>query len=250
MKLELPRLYAITDSKRYPDFLERLEKVLKKGVRMVQLREKQISGLEYYRLALKVREMTKDYGALLFINDRVDIALAVGADGVHLPEKGFPPSVVKRMAPGLLVGYSAHSLEEALYAQREGADFITLSPIFKTQSHLERKPIGLVVLRDVSQSLSIPVYALGGITWDRIKLCYKNGAYGIAGIGLFFEHVIKPWPIPAVKGREGPSGVYKDLQGSHYPPCIVGRDLFGIQRVNGQKLLIKVRASLPLGYVV
>jgi thiamine-phosphate pyrophosphorylase len=160
---------------------------------MVQLREKQISGLEYYRLALKVREMTKDYGALLFINDRVDIALAVGADGVHLPEKGFPPSVVKRMAPGLLVGYSAHSLEEALYAQREGADFITLSPIFKTQSHLERKPIGLVVLRDVSQSLSIPVYALGGITWDRIKLCYKNGAYGIAGIGLFFEHVDSDW---------------------------------------------------------
>lgn len=193
MKLELPRLYAITDSKRYPDFLERLEKVLKKGVRMVQLREKQISGLEYYRLALKVREMTKDYGALLFINDRVDIALAVSADGVHLPEKGFPPSVVKRMAPGLLVGYSAHSLEEALYAQREGADFITLSPIFKTQSHLERKPIGLVVLRDVSQSLSIPVYALGGITWDRIKLCYKNGAYGIAGIGLFFEHVDSDW---------------------------------------------------------
>ncbi len=193
MKLELPRLYAITDSKRYPDFLERLEKVLKKGIRMVQLREKQISGLEYYRLALEVREMTKDYGALLFINDRVDIALAVGADGVHLPEKGFPPSVVKRMAPGLLVGYSAHSLEEALYAQREGADFITLSPIFKTQSHPEREPIGLAVLKEVSQSLSIPVYALGGITWEKIKLCYKNGAYGIAGIGLFFEHVDSDW---------------------------------------------------------
>ncbi len=193
MKLELPRLYAITDSKRYPDFLERLEKILKKGIKMVQLREKQISGLEYYRLALKVREMTKDYGALLFINDRVDIALAVGADGVHLPEKGFPPSVVKRMAPGLLVGYSAHSLEEALYAQREGADFITLSPIFKTQSHPEREPIGLTVLKEVSQSLSIPVYALGGITWEKIRLCYKNGAYGIAGIGLFFEHVDSDW---------------------------------------------------------
>lgn len=193
MKLELPRLYAITDSKRYANFLERLEKVLKKGVRMVQLREKQISGLEYYRLALEVREMTKDYGALLFINDRVDIALAVGADGVHLPEKGFPPSVVKRMAPGLLVGYSAHSLEEALYAQREGTDFITLSPIFKTQSHPEREPIGLTVLKEVSQRLSIPVYALGGITWEKIKLCYKNGAYGIAGIGLFFEHVDSDW---------------------------------------------------------
>lgn len=191
--MELPRLYAITDSKRYPNFLEKLEKLLKKGIRMVQLREKEISGLEYYRLALKVREMTRSYKALLFINERVDIALAVGAEGVHLPERGLPPRVVKRIAPELLVGYSAHSLESALYAQEEGADFITLSPIFKTKSHLEAQPIGLEKLKEVSQRVSLPVYALGGITWDRIKLCYKNGAYGIAGIGLFFDHVDSDW---------------------------------------------------------
>ncbi len=189
----MPRLYAITDSKRYPDMLQRLEKALKKGIRMVQLREKELSGLEYYQLAKRVRELTQDYDAMLFINDRVDIALAVNADGVHLPEKGLPPSVVKRIAPKLLVGYSAHSLEQALWAQEEGADFITLSPIFKTQSHPEVEPIGLGLLKEVSQKLSIPVYALGGITWDRIKLCYKNGAYGIAGIGLFFDHVDSDW---------------------------------------------------------
>ena len=189
----MPRLYAITDSKRYPDMLQRLEKALKKGIRMVQLREKELSGLEYYQLAKRVRELTQDYDAMLFINDRVDIALAVNADGVHLPEKGLPPSVVKRIAPELLVGYSAHSLEQALWAQEEGADFITLSPIFKTQSHPEVEPIGLGLLKEVSQKLSIPVYALGGITWDRIKLCYKNGAYGIAGIGLFFDYVDSDW---------------------------------------------------------
>ncbi len=193
MNSNLPRLYAITDSKRYPDMLQRLEKALKKGIRMVQLREKELSGLEYYQLAKRVRELTQDYDAMLFINDRVDIALAVNADGVHLPEKGLPPSVVKRIAPELLVGYSAHSLEQALCAQEEGADFITLSPIFKTQSHPEVEPIGLGLLKEVSQRLSIPVYALGGITWDRIKLCYKNGAYGIAGIGLFFDHVDSDW---------------------------------------------------------
>ncbi len=193
MNSNLPRLYAITDSKRYPDMLQRLEKALKKGIRMVQLREKELSGLEYYQLAKRVRELTQDYDAMLFINDRVDIALAVNADGVHLPEKGLPPSVVKRIAPELLVGYSAHSLEQALCAQEEGADFITLSPIFKTQSHPEVEPIGLGLLKEVSQKLSIPVYALGGITWDRIKLCYKNGAYGIAGIGLFFDHVDSDW---------------------------------------------------------
>ena len=193
MNSNLPRLYAITDSKRYPDMLQRLEKALKKGIRMVQLREKELSGLEYYQLAKRVRELTQNYDAMLFINDRVDIALAVNADGVHLPEKGLPPSVVKKIAPKLLVGYSAHSLEQALCAQEEGADFITLSPIFKTQSHPEVEPIGLGLLKEVSQRLSIPVYALGGITWDRIKLCYKNGAYGIAGIGLFFDHVDSDW---------------------------------------------------------
>ncbi|MEJ5338951.1 MAG: thiamine phosphate synthase [Aquificaceae bacterium] len=193
MALDLPRLYAITDSRRYPDMLRRLEKALKKGIRMVQLREKEISGLEYYRLALKVRELTGEYGAMLFINDRVDIALAAGADGVHLPEKGLPPSVVKRIAPQLIVGYSAHTLEGALWAQEEGADFITFSPIFRTQSHPEAEPLGLMALKEVSQKLSIPVYALGGITWEKIKLCYRNGAYGVAGIGLFFDHVDSDW---------------------------------------------------------
>ncbi len=193
MKKDLPRLYLITDSKRYPDFLERLPRLLEKGIRMVQLREKEISGLEYYKRALKVREITAQYGALLFINDRVDIALAVSADGVHLPEKGLPPSVVKKIKKELMVGYSAHNLEQALYAEREGADFITLSPIFPTKSHPEAKPIGLELLKEVSQRVSMPVYALGGIEWDKIKLCYKNGAYGIGGIGLFFDHVDSDW---------------------------------------------------------
>ena len=185
---ELPRLYAITDRRRYGErFLERLKSVLERGVRMVQLREKDLSGRELYRLALEVRKLTQEYNALLFINDRVDIALAVGADGVHLPSTGFPPSVAKNLKKDFIVGYSAHDLDSALYAQENGADFITLSPIFKTVSHPDREPIGLGVLREVSQKVKIPVYALGGITWDKIKLCYKNGAYGIAGISLFLE---------------------------------------------------------------
>lgn len=160
---------------------------------MVQLREKSLSGLEYYKLALRVRELTRKHDVLLMINDRVDIAMGVSADGVHLPEKGLPPGVVRRMAPDLIVGYSAHSLESALYAQEEGAHYITLSPIFKTQSHPELEPVGLSLLKEVSQRVSIPVYALGGITWDRMRQCYKNGAYGIAGIGLFFDHAYSDW---------------------------------------------------------
>ncbi len=186
--MELPRLYAITDRKRYgEDFLGTLRRVLERGVRMVQLREKDLSAGELYRLAIDVRRLTQETSALLFINDRVDVALAVGADGVHLPSYGLPPSVVKSISPKLMVGCSAHDLDSALWAQEEGADFITLSPVFKTSSHPEAEPLGPGVLREVSLRLNIPVYALGGITWDKIKLCYKNGAYGVAGISLFLE---------------------------------------------------------------
>ncbi len=183
---ELPRLYAITDREKYgEDFLGTLERVLKKGIKFVQLREKELPDAELYSLALRVRKLTEDYDALLTINGRFDIALAVGADGVHLPENSLPPSVVKKLAPELIVGFSAHSIESALYAQREGADYITFSPVFKTESHPEAKPVGLKELERVSAQVSIPVYALGGINWNRIKSCYKSGAYGVSGITIF-----------------------------------------------------------------
>ena len=185
---ELPRLYAITDRRKYgKDFLGTLEGILKKGVKMIQLREKDLGGRELYDLAKKVRELTRRYGALLLINERFDVAVAVEADGVHLPEESFPPSVVKKLFPELIVGFSAHSLEAARRAQDEGADFITFGPVFKTSSHPEAKPVGTMELKRVTSEVSLPVYALGGITWDRIKLCYKNGAYGVAGITMFLQ---------------------------------------------------------------
>ncbi len=185
---ELPRLYAITDRKKYgDDFLSTLESILKKGVRMVQLREKDLSGKELYELSLKVRELTREYEALLIVNERFDVAVAVSADGVHLPEKSFPPSVVKKLFPQLIVGYSAHSEEGALYAQEEGADYITLGPLFRTSSHPSAKPLGTMKFREIAQKVNIPIYALGGVTWDRVRLCYKNGAYGVAGITMFLQ---------------------------------------------------------------
>ncbi len=195
---ELPRLYAITDRKKYgKDFLGTLERILKKGVRMVQLREKDLKGRELYELASKVRELTKRYNALFLINERFDVAVAVEADGVHLPERSFPPSVVKKLFPELIVGFSVHSLESAKFAEEEGADFITFGPVFKTSSHPEAKPVGTMELKKVASQVRIPVYALGGVTWERIKLCYKNGAYGIAGITIF----LKDWNEGADTGE-------------------------------------------------
>ena len=184
----LPRLYAITNRRLYgDDFFKTLDRILDKGVKMVQLREKDLPGRELYELALKVRELTKKYGALLLINERFDVAVAVGADGVHLPEKSFPPSVVKRLFPDLTIGFSAHSEEGIKYAMEEGADFVTFGPVFKTSSHPEAKPLGTMKLKEVTRKYDIPIYALGGVTWDRIKLCYKNGAYGVAGITMFLK---------------------------------------------------------------
>jgi len=185
---DLPRLYAITDRRKYgKEFLRTLEDVLRRGVRMVQLREKELDGRGLYELALSVRELTQRYGALLLVNERVDVALAVGADGVHLPEAGMPPGAVKKLAPHLLVGYSAHSPEGVLYAQRESADFVTLSPIFRTGSHPDAEPLGPEILREISEQVNVPIYALGGVTWDRVETCLKNGAYGVAGITMFLN---------------------------------------------------------------
>lgn len=189
--MRLPRKYAITDSRRYGNnIISLVEDLLKKtDVRMIQLREKGKRGRELYKMGLELREVTSRYSALLIINERFDIALAVSADGVHLPERSFPPSVVKRIAPNLMVGFSAHSLESALYAEREGADFITLSPIFPTPSHPEAKPLGIEELEKVTKSVNIPVYALGGIKEENAEECLRRGAYGIAGISIFFDKV-------------------------------------------------------------
>ncbi|MEN3033632.1 MAG: thiamine phosphate synthase [Aquificaceae bacterium] len=181
---KLHRVYAISDRRR-ADPVESFKLLLDRGIRMFQLREKDMNAGELYVLAKKIRNMTKEYGALLFINSRVDIAMAVSADGVHLPSDGLSPKVVKSLSRDLIVGVSTHSLEEAIKAQKEGADFITLSPIFKTRSHPDVEPIGLSALKEVSSAVCIPVYALGGVNFERAKQCYKNGAFGIAGIDMF-----------------------------------------------------------------
>jgi len=118
------------------------------------------------------------------VNDRVDIAMAVGADGVQLPENGFPPRAARRAAAGkILVGVSAHSLERARSAEHEGADFITFGPVFDTASKLRYgPPQGLDALRRVAGGVNVPVFAVGGITPERALRCTACGASGVAVI--------------------------------------------------------------------
>jgi thiamine-phosphate pyrophosphorylase len=121
------------------------------------------------------------------VNDRLDVALAAQAHGVHLGTHSMPVNLVRRLAPReFVVGVSCHSLEEALAAETAGADYILLGPIFATPSKLRYgPPLGLARLREVTLRVSIPVLALGGITVDHIAACRENGAAGIAGIRIF-----------------------------------------------------------------
>lgn len=179
------KLYLITDRRLFTDnvsLLTGIEAALKGGVQAVQLREKDLGIRELLRMAYALRELTAGYRAKLFINDRVDVALAVDADGVHLGGAGMPAYAARKAAgEGMLIGVSAHSMEEAIKAEEEGADFVTLGPIFETPSKIKYgKPFGTDLLREVRGKISLPVFAIGGIKKENAASVLESGASGIA----------------------------------------------------------------------
>jgi len=179
----LSKLYLITDSQQCHDILALIEKALKGGVRLIQLREKKLSSQSLFHLAQKCRKLTLQYHAKLIINDRIDIALSVEADGLHVGKNSLPITVLKKLCKNqpLMIGYSAHSLSEAIAIEKEGVDWITFSPIYETASKMMYGlPQGIKKLSEVVNHLSIPVYALGGITINRIDELMQTGVYGVA----------------------------------------------------------------------
>ena len=179
------KLYLITDRKVLSSqfsLLSSVEVALKGGVKAVQLREKDLGTRELIDMAYRMRELTDKYNAKLFINDRVDIALSVEADGVHLGQKSIPTYAVRKIVKDkFMIGVSAHSIEEAKQAEEGGADFITLGPVYKTPSKLKYgQPLGVDIIRKAKAEISIPVFAIGGIKQYRIKEVMDAGADGIA----------------------------------------------------------------------
>lgn len=179
------KLYLVTDRKLFADnqgLLKAVEESLKGGLKAVQLREKNLGMKELLEMAYRLRELTNIYDAALFINDRVDVAVAVEADGVHLGQESLPAYAAKKASKGgLIVGVSAHSLTEAVEAEKAGADFITLGPIFHTPSKAAcGEPLGLDALKNVCITLAIPVFAIGGIKLEKLKEIQTCGAKGAA----------------------------------------------------------------------
>jgi thiamine-phosphate pyrophosphorylase len=165
-----------------------MEAIVATAIPLVQLREKSLSARVLYELTTQAAAIAKGSTTRLLVNDRFDIARAAGADGVHLTTRSLPTSIVRSICgDDFLIGVSTHSLDEALNARTQGANFVVFGPVFETPSkQIYGAPQGLEKLRDVTNALDgFPVLAIGGINLDNTADCLSAGASGIAGISLF-----------------------------------------------------------------
>ena len=159
-------LYLCTDRSIMSDtsIEECVEKSLKGGVSVVQIREKDCPGKEFLQIAKSVKEITRRYGVPLIINDRVDVAIAVGADGVHVGQDDLPCAIVRSMVgEDMIIGVSASSLTEALKAQQDGADYIGVGAMFATDTKTDAKVVTMEELDRIRREVSIPIVVIGGI---------------------------------------------------------------------------------------
>jgi len=159
-----------------------VESALRGGVTLVQLREKQTSSRDFYQIALALKGLTAKYKVPLLINDRLDIALAVDADGIHIGQEDLPLRVARRLlGPQKIIGYSVSNTKEALYGERNGADYLGAGPIYSTTTKaVTIEPLGVEGLRSIKESVSIPVVGIGGINLNNVREVKKSGADGVS----------------------------------------------------------------------
>ncbi len=176
-------LYLCTDRSIMSDtsIEECVEKSLKGGVSVVQIREKDCPGKEFLQIAKSVKEITRRYGVPLIINDRVDVAIAVGADGVHVGQDDLPCAIVRSMVgEDMIIGVSASSLTEALKAQQDGADYIGVGAMFATDTKTDAKVVSMEELDRIRREVSIPIVVIGGINKTTLPDFIGKGIDGIA----------------------------------------------------------------------
>jgi thiamine-phosphate pyrophosphorylase len=174
------KLYAIGNRTLVPNLMEFVREAARAGLHAFQLREKNLSGRSLFELSKHIREAAPQ--CKLFVNDRTDIALASKADGIHLPETSWPVSRIRESFPQLQCAVSVHSLHGAIVAEKHGADFIIFGPVFDTPSkqNIGMEARGLAALAEVSRTVNIPIFAIGGITPNRARQCFEHGAWGVA----------------------------------------------------------------------
>jgi thiamine-phosphate pyrophosphorylase len=192
MRIKLPKLYPITDARLSGlSHAEQVGRLGAGGATFVQLREKHQSPLDFYRAAEDALAVARRLKMRLIINDRVDIALAIGADGVHLGQDDLPPAAARELlGDEAIIGFSTHTLEQALAAAQLPVDYIALGPIFNTSS--KENPdavVGLDGLRMVRRAVGpMPLVAIGGITFETAAATLAAGADSIAVISLLLKN--------------------------------------------------------------
>jgi thiamine-phosphate pyrophosphorylase len=181
------RLYAITDERisRGRSHLQVAEAVLRGGADVLQLRDKEAGGAKLYRVALQLRKLTREAKIPLIVNDRLDIALAVDADGVHVGPDDLPASVARKiLGPGKILGVSTETVEEALLAEREGADYLGVGPVFEARRTKgdAGEPVGLERIAQIRRRCRLPIVAIGGINEENARQVREAGADAAAVI--------------------------------------------------------------------
>ena len=181
-------IYLVTDHNclQGRDFLGCIENALQGGVTLVQLREKNVDGGIFLQRAVAVKNLCDKYNVPLLINDRIDVALACKAAGVHLGQDDIPPSVARAiLGPDTIIGVSAHSCEEALAAEKDGADYLGVGAVFPTNSKDDASEVGLNMLKEIRQISKLPIVGIGGINaqnYTQVRAAGAQGAAIISGI--------------------------------------------------------------------
>ena len=183
-------VYLVTDHRNKTDeeFLNIIEEAIKGGTTIVQLREKTASTKDFYQLALKVKEITSKYDVPLLINDRIDIAIAVDSEGVHIGQDDMPADIARKIiGEDKILGVSASTVEEAKKAQEDGADYIGSGAVFPTATKDDADSVSKEELKEIVDSIDIPVVAIGGITLENAESLKDTGIAGFSVVSAIMS---------------------------------------------------------------
>ncbi len=208
-------VYVITDRKLAAprSVVEVVQAALRGGATVIQLREKEAPTREMVELGMALLRVTRPAGVPLIVNDRVDVALAIDADGVHVGQDDMPAALARKLiGPDKILGVSAETVEQALLAQRDGADYLGVGDVYGTPTKPDAgPPIGLEGLRRIVEAVDIPVVGIGGITPDNAAAVIEQGAVGVAVISAVFaapdpEEATRRLRAAVEAGRQRASG--------------------------------------------